>query len=101
MSETSEQSFRYRKNNFFCILLQLDAGLNVLGVEEVYYRDSVGRILVEDVVAKDPLPPFPASTKDGYAVIAADGPGVKKVMGEASAGCSPGMSSLTPGHIVR
>ncbi|MCX7671539.1 MAG: molybdopterin-binding protein, partial [Anaerolineae bacterium] len=33
-----------------------------------------------------PLPPFPASVKDGYAVIAADGPGVYPVVGEVTAG---------------
>ena len=31
------------------------------------------------VTAKDPLPPFPASIKDGYAVIASDGAGVRQV----------------------
>ena len=36
--------------------------------------------------AKDPLPPFPASIKDGYAVIAADGDGVRKVLGDSVAG---------------
>ena len=52
-------------------------------------------------MARDPLPPFPASTKDGYAVFAADGSGVKNVLGEATAGCNPGMVTLTPGNIVR
>ena len=28
-----------------------------------------------DMVLQDPLPPFPASMVDGYAVVAADGPG--------------------------
>ena len=35
--------------------------------------------LLLQVEAKDPLPPFPASIKDGYAVIASDGPGVRQV----------------------
>ena len=34
-----------------------------------------GAILAADVAAQEPLPPFPASTKDGYAVVSADGPG--------------------------
>jgi len=29
----------------------------------------LGRYLAQDVTAKDPLPPFPASIKDGYAVV--------------------------------
>ena len=31
--------------------------------------DALGRILAEDVYAQDALPPFPASIKDGYAVL--------------------------------
>ena len=37
-----------------------------VGLEEVYFEDALGRVLAEDVYAKDPLPPFPASIKDGY-----------------------------------
>jgi gephyrin len=33
---------------------------------------QLGSILVQDAVAPDPLPPFPASIMDGYAVISAD-----------------------------
>ena len=40
-----------------------------------------GAVLAADVVAPDPLPPFPAAVKDGYAVIAADGPGDYPVVG--------------------
>ncbi len=36
-----------------------------LGPESVHYTDALGRVLAEDVYAKDPLPPFPASIKDG------------------------------------
>ena len=34
-------------------------------------------------------------------MIAADGPGVRRVRGGATAGCDPGMSALTPGEVVR
>lgn len=44
------------------------------------------RILATPVYATAPLPPFPASVKDGYAVIAADGTGVYPVIGEVTAG---------------
>jgi hypothetical protein len=33
--------------------------------------DLCGHVLAEDVRANEPLPPFPASVKDGYAVIGA------------------------------
>ncbi len=49
-------------------------------------QDALGYILAEDVYARDPLPPFPASIKDGYAVVAADGPGEYVMAGEVTAG---------------
>lgn len=48
--------------------------------------DADGLILLADVVAQEPLPPFPAAVKDGYAVVAADGSGIYKVIGEVTAG---------------
>jgi len=76
-------------------------GLNILGTELVNYRETLGRVLCQDVVAKDPLPPFPASIKDGYAVIANDGAGIRKVRGEASAGCDPAMDLLSKNEVFR
>ena len=38
-------------------------GVACLGSETVSYRGAEGRVLTQDVVARDPLPPFPASTK--------------------------------------
>jgi gephyrin len=49
-------------------------------------RAALGHILACTVYATRPLPPFPASVKDGYAVVAADGPGVYPVVGEVTAG---------------
>uniref|UniRef100_A0A8C5FDG9 Gephyrin a n=1 Tax=Gadus morhua TaxID=8049 RepID=A0A8C5FDG9_GADMO len=40
----------------------------ILGTEVINYRDGMGRVLAQDIYAKDNLPPFPASVKDGYAV---------------------------------
>ena len=34
-----------------------------------YSSDALGHVLYEDVFATEPHPPFPASIKDGYAVI--------------------------------
>jgi molybdenum cofactor synthesis domain-containing protein len=45
--------------------------------------------LAEDVRARAPMPPFAASAKDGYAVVAADGGGWREVVGEATAGAAP------------
>lgn len=49
-------------------------------------RRCLGHILAADIRASQPLPPFPASVKDGYAVVAADGPGVYPLVGEMRAG---------------
>ncbi len=57
--------------------------------ERVPLADALGRILAEDVVAEQPLPPFPASVKDGYAVVAQDGPGEYPVVAQVTAGRAP------------
>ncbi|XP_023335132.1 gephyrin [Eurytemora carolleeae] len=82
-------------------LLTKVGSLQVLGTEKVSYLNGLGRILAQDVLASDPLPPFPASIKDGYAVISGDGAGVRTVRGESSAGYDPDMEPLKPGEIVR
>lgn len=58
-----------------------------------------GHILAEAVCATQPLPPFPASVKDGYAVVAADGPGVYPVVGAVTAGRIAGFT-VTPGTVA-
>lgn len=69
--------------------------------EQVTYIDAVGRILASDVTARDPLPPFPASMKDGYAVLAVDGPGLRKVIGASVAGSQPEEMTVRPGFCAR
>ena len=49
-------------------------------------RQALEYILAVDIRASEPLPPFPASVKDGYAVVAADGPGTYPLVGEVTAG---------------
>ncbi|XP_078262458.1 gephyrin isoform X13 [Rhinoraja longicauda] len=63
-------------------------------------NDGMGRVLAQDVFAKDNLPPFPASVKDGYAVRAADGPGDRFIMGESQAGDQP-TQTVMPGQVMR
>ncbi|XP_033967713.1 gephyrin a isoform X1 [Pseudochaenichthys georgianus] len=72
----------------------------ILGVEVINYRDGLGRVLAQDIYAKDNLPPFPASVKDGYAVRAADGPGDRFIMGESQAGQQP-THTVMPGQVMR
>ncbi|XP_046382910.1 gephyrin [Ischnura elegans] len=79
---------------------------DLLGTEVVDFREAVDRVLAEDIYAKDPLPPFPASIKDGYAVLASDGAGRRIVVGDSVAGRKPGMGDhgggyLMPGECMR
>ncbi|MEZ4639940.1 MAG: molybdopterin-binding protein [Caldilineaceae bacterium] len=60
---------------------------------------ALGAVLAEPVFAREPLPPFAASVKDGYAVVAADGPGVYPVVAEVTAGRMANFE-LTPGSVA-
>ena len=62
-------------------------------------RQALGYILAADIRASEPLPPFPASVKDGYAVIAADGPGTYPLIGEVTAGRMADFT-VTPGTVA-
>ena len=57
-----------------------------LDSEMVALREAAYRVAAEDVLAPIGFPPFPASIMDGYAVIAADGPGEYPVAGQVLAG---------------
>ncbi|KAL2945581.1 Molybdopterin biosynthesis protein CNX1 [Bienertia sinuspersici] len=59
-----------------------------------------GKILAQDIQAPDPLPPYPASVKDGYAVVAADGPGEYPVISESRAGNDAVGVTVTPGTVA-
>ncbi len=80
-----------------CIVLE---HTSVLGTERVGLRESLGRVLAEEVVALEDMPPFPASAKDGFAVIAADRSVWRQIIGEQMAG--PAISVVVqPGTAVR
>lgn len=68
----------------------------VLGTEVVDFTVALGRVLAEDVFAEDPLPPFPASIKDGYAVLASDGAGKRLVQGASIAGVNVNKVRIVP-----
>lgn len=66
---------------------------SILASEQVDTKDALGRVLALDFYAPNPLPEFPRSTVDGYAVKAADThgasdslPSVLKMIGEAPMG---------------
>ncbi|HSS60854.1 MAG TPA: gephyrin-like molybdotransferase Glp [Candidatus Limnocylindrales bacterium] len=72
----------------------------VLGSESVALADSFGRVLAEDLVAEAPLPSFPSSAVDGYAVRAADAGKSLRVLGESAAG-RPFDGAVPPGTAAR
>src|SRR5690349_20917163 len=62
------------------------AEVSPLGTETVRFDAAQGRVLAQDVVARDPLPPFPAATMDGFAVVAIDGTAARRLVGDQFAG---------------
>ena len=72
----------------------------VLGIERVALADAVGRVLAQDLVADSPLPTFPSSAVDGYAVRAADAGKTLRVLGESAAG-RPFDGTVGPGAAAR
>ncbi|CAD5122882.1 DgyrCDS11282 [Dimorphilus gyrociliatus] len=74
--------------------------VELLPTETVNYKNALHRIVAEDVLAKDALPPYPASIKDGYACISSDGAGHRLVLGDSTAG-SASEHKVVPGYCVR
>src|ERR1700678_518228 len=70
-------------------------------IETLPLLQSAGRVLAEPVTADRDIPPFRRSTRDGYAVRAADLarlPARLKIIGEIKAGPGPIPSPLNPGQ---
>jgi len=59
-----------------------------------------GLVLAQDACATAPLPPFPASIMDGYAVVASDMPGTYPVVGDVRAG-GVAEFEVKPGTVAR
>jgi molybdopterin molybdotransferase len=74
--------------------------ITVLGVEQVSLAGCFGRVLAEDLIAEAPLPSFPSSAVDGYAVRAADAGRTLRVLGESAAG-RPFEGTVTQGTAAR
>jgi molybdopterin molybdotransferase len=82
---------------------QLLSGVSRLAAERLALGAAAGRVLAQDLVAREPLPPFDHSAMDGYALDAARLPGEPpwrlEVVGESSAGAEP--PSVPPGAVCR
>ncbi len=64
------------------------------------FTDALGMVLADDIFADEAMPPFPAASVDGFAVIAADGPGWHKIVGDQMAGYLSGLR-VEPGTAAR
>ncbi len=64
------------------------------------FEAALGLVLAEDIIADGPMPPFPASSVDGFGVIAADGPGWHRLVGDQMAGYVAEMR-VEPGTAAR
>ncbi len=62
--------------------------------------EALDYVLAADIFAAEPMPPFAASGVDGYAVIAADGPGPRRLVGDQAAGYV-GQFKIEPGTAAR
>lgn len=85
-------------------LERLRAHLSPLPAEILPLSEALGRALAQPVVAPEPLPAFPRSAMDGYAVRAADTfgateglPAYLRVIGEVPMGRAPGFA-IGPGE---
>ncbi len=79
--------------------LILDA-IEPLTPRAVRSRDARGLVLAQDVVAREPVPPFANTGMDGYAVRAGDTPGRLRVVGDLPAGRAP-TTRVGPGEAIR
>ena len=76
------------------------AATPVLAPLRVPIAAAAGLVLAEALVASEDLPPFPASTMDGYAVVAADGAGWRELIGDQAAGYVANLT-VRPGTVAR
>ncbi|MGC4192135.1 MAG: molybdopterin molybdotransferase MoeA [Thermomicrobiales bacterium] len=78
----------------------IDRHLTPVGSECVPILNAGGRILAEDILAPEDHPPFPASTMDGFAVLAEDSSPWREIIGTQHAGAVID-AEVTEGYTVR
>ncbi|HEY8477202.1 MAG TPA: gephyrin-like molybdotransferase Glp [Chloroflexota bacterium] len=72
----------------------------VLEPETARAVEAQGRVLAEDVVSEEDMPPFDAATVDGYAVVAGDETPWRRLLADVTAG-RPTDLAVTPGTAMR
>lgn len=84
-------ALRNRESRFPMISMEeaqelIAKNIQMTETEVVNIKNAHGRVLAKDVHSSCNLPPFRASIKDGYAVLASDGKGERIVLGGVTAG---------------
>ena len=69
----------------------IDREVKPLPTVTMSFNEALGLVLAEDIVADEPMPPFPAASVDGFAVIAADGSQTRRIVGDQMAGYLAGL----------
>jgi molybdopterin molybdotransferase len=72
----------------------------ILPIERVRTVDAQARVLAERLVSRERMPPFPAATVDGYAVVADDATDWRTVRSDVLAGQAEG-TRVVPGTAAR
>ncbi|GIK43589.1 MAG: molybdopterin molybdenumtransferase MoeA [Chloroflexota bacterium] len=67
-------------------LALIEHNVQLLPAVTLPFDQALGLVLAEDIFAAEPMPLFPAASVDGFAVIAGDGPGPRRIVGEQMAG---------------
>ncbi|KAL2518450.1 Molybdopterin biosynthesis protein CNX1 [Abeliophyllum distichum] len=63
-------------------------------------HEALCKVLAQDITDPHPLRPYPSSVKDGYAVVASDGPGECPVITESRAGKDGVGETVIPGTVA-
>lgn len=71
-----------------------------LGTERVALAAAFERVLAESITADEDMPPFPAATMDGFAVVSSDTTLQRRLVGEQLAGYVAGLT-VSPGTAAR
>ena len=88
-------------------IIEADAALDIvlqhalpLTPRPVALLEALDLVLAQEVIAPEDLPPFPCSSKDGFAIIAADTTNPLRLVGEQTAGYMADLQVI-PGTCVR
>lgn len=74
--------------------------VGALSSVDVRFNEALGCVLAEDVQAPENMPPFAASAKDGFAVVAGDTSRERRLIGEQMAGTVAELR-VEPGSVVQ